>query len=183
MSKLTRDAWLVAAFELLADGGIDAVRVEPLAARLHVTKGSFYHHFDDRSALHLAMLEAWERAGTDEIIATVERAGGDPLRRISRLARTTMGVDSTSDGIETAIRAWAGDDALASAAAQRVDDRRLRYVEDLLVATGMRRSVAARRSRLFYRVLIGEYVWRASGAAPITDREVDEVMRLLLSNS
>jgi AcrR family transcriptional regulator len=181
MGRLTRGAWLNAAFELLAEGGIESVRVEPLAARLGVTKGSFYHHFDDRLALHRLMLDAWERVGTDEIIAAVEHGSVDAYDRIRRLARTTLGVDATSDGIETAVRNWAGDDEFAAAATRRVDERRLRYVEDLLVAVGLRRPVAARRARLFYRVLIGEYVWRASGARPIAAREIDELTRLLLA--
>jgi hypothetical protein len=40
-SRLSRERWIEAALDALADGGVAAVAVEPLAARLGVTKGSF----------------------------------------------------------------------------------------------------------------------------------------------
>src|SRR6185503_7754202 len=58
-ARLDADAWIAAAFDALAKGGIDAVRVEALAKALDITKGSFYWHFADRRALLDAMLEAW----------------------------------------------------------------------------------------------------------------------------
>src|SRR5262245_66201756 len=58
-ARLDADAWIAAAFEALAAGGVDAVRVEPLAKALGITKGSFYWHFTDRRALLDAMLSAW----------------------------------------------------------------------------------------------------------------------------
>src|SRR5215470_15475319 len=59
VARLDADAWIAAAFEALAEGGIDAVRVEPLAKALGITKGSFYWHFADRRALIDAMLGSW----------------------------------------------------------------------------------------------------------------------------
>ena len=57
--RLDSVAWMAAAFDVLAEGGIDAVRVEPLAKALNITKGSFYWHFADRRALLDAMLQSW----------------------------------------------------------------------------------------------------------------------------
>jgi AcrR family transcriptional regulator len=42
----------------LGDGGLDAVRIEPLAQALGVTKGGFYWHFADRGALLDEVLDA-----------------------------------------------------------------------------------------------------------------------------
>ena len=44
-NKLTAQDWLDIAESELAKSGITAVRVEPLAKKLKVTKGSFYWHF------------------------------------------------------------------------------------------------------------------------------------------
>ena len=41
-SSLNREQWVAAAVDLLVDGGIDQVRVDVLAKRLGVTRGSFY---------------------------------------------------------------------------------------------------------------------------------------------
>ena len=58
-ARLGRGDWLAAAKAALAESGVDAVRVEPLAHRLGITKGTFYWHFRDRPALPAALLEEW----------------------------------------------------------------------------------------------------------------------------
>ena len=55
--------------------------VEPLAAALGTTKGSFYWHFSGRDALLEAALQLWERTDTEDVIAQVE-AAPDPHRRL-----------------------------------------------------------------------------------------------------
>src|SRR3546814_3926398 len=49
--RLSADDWAQAALEQIAEQGVLAVAVEPLARRLGVTKGSFYWHFPSREAL------------------------------------------------------------------------------------------------------------------------------------
>jgi AcrR family transcriptional regulator len=79
--RLTRDDWVQAALLAIAEGGTAAVAVEPLAARLGATKGSFYWHFRDRQELIEAALATWERKATDEIIAGLESIA-DPVERL-----------------------------------------------------------------------------------------------------
>ena len=43
--RLSAEDWAQAALDLIAEQGVAAVAVEPLARRLGVTKGSFYWHF------------------------------------------------------------------------------------------------------------------------------------------
>jgi AcrR family transcriptional regulator len=181
VAKLRRDEWIEAGLVALADGGVAALSVEPLATRLEVTKGSFYHHFADRRALHLAVLDAWEERGTNQIIHEVEQRTADPNEQLRRLFRRTTAPNPESDALENAIRSWAAQDEVAAAAVRRVDARREEYVATLLRAIGLPRGVAAGRARLFYRVLIGEFQSRASGAAPLTRRDVDEALTLLVS--
>ncbi|HRF09567.1 MAG TPA: TetR/AcrR family transcriptional regulator, partial [Xanthobacteraceae bacterium] len=59
LPRLDKRAWIAAAFAELAAHGWDGVRVEPIAATLGVTKGSFYWHFADRDALVGAMFIRW----------------------------------------------------------------------------------------------------------------------------
>ena len=63
VSIRTRDHFLEAGLDLLAEGGVSAVTIAALCDRLGVTKGSFYHRFDDVAAFHAALLSSWE-AGT-----------------------------------------------------------------------------------------------------------------------
>src|SRR5215208_8307350 len=77
--------WIDQGLRTLAAGGPDAVRIEPLARALGVTKGGFYWHFDDRRALLEEMLDTWERVGVDEVIERVESDGGDARAKLRRL--------------------------------------------------------------------------------------------------
>ena len=181
MKKRTREEWITAAFGALCEGGIEALRVEPLAARLGVTKGSFYHHFENRRALHLALLAEWERLGTDRIIDEVSDAADGPEDRLRDLAHRTLTPQPGADEIEVGIRAWAVSDDVAAAATERVDDRRLDYVAALLRAIGLSNAAARRRASLLYRVLIGEFTWRTSGGPAMTRRDIDDLVDLLIS--
>lgn len=63
-NSLTTDDWIRAGFRALTSGGPQAIKVEAIARRLHVSKGSFYWHFKDLSALQGAMLAHWLHSAT-----------------------------------------------------------------------------------------------------------------------
>src|SRR5687767_15341967 len=105
-TRTPRSAWVDAGLQALAEGGPEAVRIEPLARSLGVTKGGFYWHFDDRRALLEEMLDAWERLVVDEVMERVEGGGGDArakLRRLFALASSSRDLMK----IELAVREWA----------------------------------------------------------------------------
>src|SRR5262249_60351962 len=114
-SRIGPEDWVRAGLSLLAQGGIDAVRVELLAARLGVTKGSFYWHFKDRADLRFAMLEAWRQLGTGDIIDRVEAVRGSTAEQLGRLIEL-RGPNKKAAGLETAVWAWAKVDGKAARA-------------------------------------------------------------------
>src|SRR5215831_599523 len=95
--RLSADDWAGAALAALAEGGLAAVAVEPLAARLGATKGSFYWHFANRSALQEAAVLRWEERHTEAVIARL--AGlADPAERLRRLFDTVFRTGDDGDG-------------------------------------------------------------------------------------
>src|SRR5690606_27509036 len=82
--RLSAEDWAQAALELIAEQGVAAVAVEPLARRLGVTKGSFYWHFPSREALLQAALERWETVEQQAVFGTLERVP-DPRERLRSL--------------------------------------------------------------------------------------------------
>ncbi|MBM7092942.1 helix-turn-helix transcriptional regulator, partial [Streptomyces sp. S12] len=70
--RLSADDWAQAALDLIAEQGVAAVAVEPLARRLGVTKGSFYWHFPSRDALLVAALERWEKVEQETVFGQLE---------------------------------------------------------------------------------------------------------------
>lgn len=152
--RLSRDRWIDTALALLAAGGSDAVKVEPLARRLRVTKGSFYWHFRDRRALLLAVLRRWEEVETLAVGEAVEAAGGTAEERLRRLFHLAM--ERRSMALEAALRAWAARDRNAREAVERVDGLRLAYLRDLYVAAGLPGAEAEARGFVAYALLFGE---------------------------
>lgn len=181
-TPLGRSAWLEAAWDALAGGGVESVRVEPLAARLGVTKGSFYWHFRDRAALLDALLEDWETRATLGVIHLVDASAEAPRERLAELLRVTTRAPEAPDA-EHAIRAWGAHDPSARARLTRIDERRERYVEDLLVAAGVERPAAAHRARALYLALIGEYARVAHGGVATSAATWSELLERMLSDA
>lgn len=181
-APLGPSAWLEAAWEALARGGIESVRVEPLAARLGVTKGSFYWHFRDRAALLDALLDDWETRATLGVIRLVDASSVAPRSRLAELLRVTTRAPEAPDA-EHAIRAWGALDSSVRARLTRIDERRERYVEDLLVAAGVARPAAAHRARALYLALIGEYARVAHGGAATSAATWSELLDRMLADA
>jgi len=180
MSRLSQQEWVNEATILLCEGGIEAVRIEPLAARLGVTKGSFYHHFKNRRELHLAVLAAWEQLGTLQIIAEVEEGPREARAQIQALMDIVFAINPFADAVETRIRAWAAADGDAQAATTRVDEARVDFVASLFRDAGLTPAAARRRALIVYRVVIGEFVWRSTGGPASTPRELRELVAIML---
>ena len=152
--RLSRQEWIDAGLKAMARDGVDAVRVERLAAALKVTKGSFYWHFKDRNALLEALLEAWQSRATTAIIDTVEAKGGDARNKLANLFTIVSVIDGQLD---RAIRNWAAQDGSAASALQAVDRRRLDYLVSLFTGVGFGAAEALARARLVYHALIGQF--------------------------
>lgn len=150
--RLDATAWTDAALAELSAHGIDGVRVEVLAKRLSVTKGSFYWHFKDRDALLAAMLERWRRRATLSLIERLDRGGAAPVERLRELLRLPMRGERSllAADIELAIRLWGRRDVRARAALEEVDELRLSYIAQLLMECGAPPALARARAILAY---------------------------------
>jgi AcrR family transcriptional regulator len=125
--RTPRTAWIDAGLRALSAGGPDAVRVEPLARALGVTKGGFYWHFDDRDGLLDAMLDTWERMVIDDVIDRIEGDAGDARAKLRRLFALAAARRDFVE-VELAVRDWARRDKAAAQRLRRVDNRRMGYL-------------------------------------------------------
>jgi len=152
--KLGRQDWLTIGLKVLAESGIEAVRVEPLAKLMNVTKGSFYWHFKNREDLLNAMLREWETRETDDIIKQVEATGGDANAKLLNLFQLAYEDDGQ---LEKAMRIWAANDVRAAAVVAQIDQRRLDYLQELFLQIGFPTIEAKARARLAYYSWVGEF--------------------------
>jgi AcrR family transcriptional regulator len=123
--------WVQEGLRALAVGGPDAVRIEPLAQALGVTKGGFYGYFSDRRALLEEMLDTWERTVLDEVIEHVEGEGGDARAKLRRLFALGSSLAGEGMKVELAIRDWARREQTVAKRLKRVDNRRMEYMRTL----------------------------------------------------
>jgi AcrR family transcriptional regulator len=151
--RLSAEDWADAAMAVIGESGVAAVAVEPLAARLGATKGSFYWHFPNRDALLTAAVELWERRHTEGVIAQVEAAGG-PEERLRRLFGLVLG-SGAGPRLEVNLLA-AAEHPLVGPAVRRVNRRRLEYTVGLFRELGFPAAEARRRGLMAFAVYVGQ---------------------------
>ena len=152
--QLTRESWVLAAFAMLCENGIDAVRIEPLAVKLNVTKGSFYWHFKNRTELRDALLEYWEKEMTQSVLDAANEFHGSPRQRLINTLREIIGKERTK--YDPFVRNWARNDAKVTKVVEYIDKIRLAFLHGLFVDIGFDRQEAEIRSRLMYYYICGE---------------------------
>jgi AcrR family transcriptional regulator len=180
--RRSREDWIAAGLQCLGEVGVDKVRIDRIAVLLGVTKGSFYWHFKDRSQFLNALVEAWEMSGTTEVINGSDSDGLDPEARSKHLWKLISGSDDTR--AELAIRDWARRNDSIAKRVQKVDDRRMLYLEAIFSDLGMPRKEIGPRSLLAYSLLVGDYLVTTRHAKRAQRRKMvaDALMLLIKAN-
>ena len=166
-SKPTLSAtdWADAALTAMADGGLEAVAVEPLARRLGVTKGSFYWHFANRDAVVRAAIELWAQRETEDIIEIVRKVT-DPRRRIQTIFKLANG--SEREGRLYLAIAAASRDPLIGHVIERVSRRRLEYLKNCYKDLGLDERGARKWATFAYSTFLGTLQLRRDDAAALS---------------
>jgi AcrR family transcriptional regulator len=151
--RLSRDDWADAALTAIAEGGLAAVAVEPLAVRLGATKGSFYWHFANRQALLEAALARWQERHTTAVNAEVEAASADPVTQLRLLIQRVIGT-AEQDSVAVALVSNADHPAVAAALA-RVTEERIAFLARLFARLGFAAGAARQRALLAYSAYLG----------------------------
>jgi AcrR family transcriptional regulator len=151
--RLTREDWVGAALAAIGERGVAAVAVEPLAARLGTTKGSFYWHFPNRESLLEAALAAWEQATTTAVLAEVEQSTMDPIEQLRLLIARVID-NAERDPVEPALFASAAAPVVGPALA-RVTEHRIDGTTRILARLGLAGPEARRRALLAYSLYLG----------------------------
>lgn len=183
--RLSREDWIHAALDAIAGGGLGAVAIEPLAATLGVTKGSFYAHFSGHDELIEATLRAWEASHATGSLPQL-RALADPGARLAEVIRAAVAF--SQGGEPSAHLNLLGEmhDPRVREAVARVTAERLRELTALFAALGLDRGTARRRARLFYATYLGllqmaRETPEKSLSTAETRRLVDDLRRALIT--
>lgn len=121
MSRFRKENWLTLGAKLLAEEGPGALTIDRLTAVALRTRGSFYHHFEDRDAFVRAMMERWRAHVIDEAGKRYEQAQSpNELRRLMR--EQPMALDHK---FERALRRFAASEPIVRQAVAEVDAKRI----------------------------------------------------------
>jgi AcrR family transcriptional regulator len=172
--QLSARDWLDQGLKVLAASGFAALKAEPLAKAMGVSRGSFYWHFADIGAFHAAILKHWREVAAEQIIANVEAAAAteNPLPVLLRQAFYGK------LALEKAVRSWATFDSVARSAVQAIDRRRLDYIESLLRDTGLPREIAQARAQILYWAFLGSALSDKPLPKPQQQAVLDELLRM-----
>ncbi|MBN8293381.1 TetR/AcrR family transcriptional regulator [Rhodobacter sp. NTK016B] len=151
----SREVWLDAAREAFVTSGLDAVKIQPLATRLNLSRTSFYWFFPDRAALLDAILADWEATNT----GSLERATQSYSETIAEAVLNLIGVFLDDGPFETrldlAVRGWAHQSDDVAARVHAADAARLSAIHDMFARFGYSPGEADVRARTVYLTQIG----------------------------
>ncbi|AHY55730.1 hypothetical protein BJS_05258 [Bradyrhizobium japonicum SEMIA 5079] len=171
--QLTADDWIKEGLKALAKNGFTALKADPLAKAMGVSRGSFYWHFADLGAFHAAILKRWRDIAAEQIIADVEATSDEPLKA---LLRRSFGARLD---LERAVRNWAAFDAAAQGAVRAIDRRRIDYIETLLATRGLAPAMAQARAQILYWTFLGFALSGAPVPAARLQGLLDEILTMV----
>jgi len=76
LDRLTKADWIRHGLRTLATDGPNALKVGPMAARLKVSRGSFYWHFEDIAEFRSLLLRTWPKVVASVDVKRVDRIAG-----------------------------------------------------------------------------------------------------------
>jgi AcrR family transcriptional regulator len=149
------EIWVNAAYQALIEGGVDAVRILPMAAKLKLSRTSFYWFFKDREAVLNALAEQWERRTTAPLVAASQAYGASEAEAMLNVIGCFLSDSAFDSRLEFAVRGWALQDARMLARLHEADALRLAALGNMLQAWGHSAADADVRARTIYLVQIG----------------------------
>lgn len=151
----SREGWLGAAYDALVSEGIDAVKIQPLAERLGLSRTSFYWFFDTREALLSALAEMWEARTTMPLTAATRDYAETETEAMLNVIGCFLRRETFDAGLEFAVRGWGLGDAAIHDRLAAADAERLSALTAMLERWGHAATDADVRARTIYLVQIG----------------------------
>jgi AcrR family transcriptional regulator len=156
--QLTARDWVEHANALLIDENIRGVQIATLCQRRGVTKGSFYWHFKSRQHLLDAILEAWRKKNTLNVLRRIVsvRTPLRSLRGLLSIPRRPASVNGAR--VEMSIRDWSRRDGKTHRSLQEIDVIRLSSFEQLFRRMGFTAKEARARAYVAYAIMMGDSI-------------------------
>lgn len=151
----SEDLWLDAAYAILIESGIDAVKVMPLARSLGLSRTSFYGHFDSREALLDALVGRWKAKNTGNLVAQTQAYSESICEAIFNLFDCWLDPELFDARFDFAIRTWALGDPDLRGQLEAIDQDRIDAIASMFSRHGFAEEQARVRAYAMYYTQIG----------------------------
>ncbi len=162
-TTLSASDWENEALRVIAEKGIAAVAVEPLARRMGITKGSFYWHFSSRESLLEQSLVSWEKHDARNLSLSLGELSCPRDRLISFFRHVSR--EGLTHQVYSALTASA-DHPQVKPVLDRVASRRMAHIGQAFRELGMDDAEAGHHARLTYSVYLGFLQLQRQSQAP-----------------
>lgn len=152
-----RDEWIIAAKKTLLKSGIEEVKVDQIALKIKMSRGSFYHHFSSRADLLTALLDHWQATNNAPILRAIEKAIENFPEGVYDLVHTWIEEKEYQPTYDSALRDWARQDSKVAKVVREVDEQRIEALTRLMHRYGHTGEEAAIRARIMYFHQVGYY--------------------------
>lgn len=154
-NKGRAEDWLAAAYDALIQGGVEAVKIQPLAKALNTSRTSFYWFFKDREALLEQLIERWKTKNTQALIRQSEQYADSIVEAMLNVFDCWLDERLFDSEFEYAVRHWAMQNTAVAQAVSEADDERLAALTRMLEGFGYSDHEAGVRARTTYLTQIG----------------------------
>lgn len=154
------EVWLDAAYDMLVEGGVESVKVMPLAARLGLSRTSFYWHFPDREALLAGLIARWQSRNTANLIARTQAQAATVAEAMLNVTDCWITPALFDSRMEFAIRTWALTDSRLAEVLRAVDETRIQALTALFERFSFPPLEARLRAQTVYLTQVGYIAMR-----------------------
>ncbi len=174
--RMTKEKWVQHGLKSLEKRGFSALKAEPMAKELKVSRGSFYWHFTDIGEFQKDVLELWRQRTTLQVIVDIE-GSGDKSGRLNVLMQRAF---NAGRDLERAVRAWAIRNPDVAEVVTRVDIERINYICELLMSEGVLEPDVRSKATFFYWAYLGQTMTAIGNVNQLADSDVEKIVSLLL---
>jgi AcrR family transcriptional regulator len=179
---LERADWVAAAREILVAGGVAAVKIGQVSARLGVTREAFYWHFRSLQELQDELLADWEHDNTTRFESGL-RGEWNPAADLRLVESLLMGDETFRASWDTAMRDWGRVSKKAARVVAQIDEQRTEMLNRAFVELGFSETEAMARARVYYLFQVGYYTTQVKDSRELRRRLMPEYLRILMGDA
>ena len=154
---LSRESWTAAALTVLESRGIAAVKIDKLAKKLKVTRGSFYFHFSGLKDLQGALFDEWRMCNCRPFESLAQLRHLEGLTAFEVIVRIWVDEKPFRPKLDLAMRDWARTSRQLSDAVAAADEMRISLLTRAFRQMGYSDDESLVRARITYFHQIGYY--------------------------